>query len=91
MIFEPSGAMAPETHAHLRKLDKIGRDNPAARDGTRYGRAATVATLAVSSPTTSSASPTASPWRTLNKLIGGSRASSSARTAPPAARERGGS
>ena len=35
MIFEPSGAMAPETHAHLRKLDKIGRDNPAARDGTR--------------------------------------------------------
>ena len=38
MIFEPSGAMAPETHAHLRKLDKIGRDNPAARDGTRYGK-----------------------------------------------------
>ena len=38
MIFEPSGAMAPETHAHLRMLDKIGRDNPAARDGTRYGK-----------------------------------------------------
>ena len=46
MIFEPSGAMAPETHAHLRKLDKIGRARQPGRqhatalatDGKRHRR-----------------------------------------------------
>jgi hypothetical protein len=31
----PSTAVAPETHANLCKLNKIGQDNPAARDGHR--------------------------------------------------------